>query len=53
MADFSKISPFQVDPSAIEEAVTFSPEDFAPGSEGDKESMVEKRESVSYWKDAA
>ena len=53
MADFSKISPFQVDPSAIEEAVTFSPEDFEPASEGEKESMVEKRKSVSYWKDAA
>ena len=53
MADFSKISPFQVDPSAIEEAMTLTADDFAPASEGEKENMVEKRKSVSYWRDAA
>ena len=53
MADFSKISPFQVDPSAIEEAMTLTAEDFVPASEGEKENMVEKRKSVSYWRDAA
>ena len=53
MADFSKISPFQVDPSAIEEALALTAEDFAPASEGEKENMIEKRKSVSYWRDAA
>ena len=53
MADFSKISPFQVDPSGIEETFGLTAEDFAPASEGEKESMVETRKSVSYWKDAA
>ena len=53
MADFSKISPFQVDPSAIEEAMTLTADDFIPASEGEKENMVEKRKSVSYWRDAA
>ena len=53
MADFSKVSPFQVDPAAIEEAMLLTAEDFAPASEGEKESMVEKRKSVSYWRDAA
>ena len=53
MADFSKISPFQVDPSAIEEAMALTAEDFVPASEGEKENMVEKRKSVSYWRDAA
>ena len=53
MADYSKISPFQVDPSSIEEALSLTPDDFTPASETEKESMVERRKSVSYWRDAA
>ncbi|MCR4805347.1 MAG: ABC transporter permease [Clostridia bacterium] len=52
MADFGKLSPFQVDP-AIVEGLSLSPDDFSPASEGEKENMVEKRKSVSYWRDAA
>ncbi len=51
--DFSKISPFHVDPSPITEAFELTAEDFAPANESEKQSMVEKRKSVSYWRDAA
>ena len=51
--DFSKISPFHVDPTPIIEEFELNAEDFAPANQSEKESMVEKRKSVSYWRDAA
>ncbi len=52
MADFSKLSPFQVDPSLIE-SLELTAEDFILADDQEKEKMVEKRKSVSYWRDAA
>ena len=51
-AKFARISPFQVDPEKIMETFGLSDEDFAPAAESEKESMVEKHKSVSYWRDA-
>ena len=48
---FAKFSPFMVDPESIEK--TFSADDFAPASLEERESVVEKHKSVSYWRDAA
>ena len=48
-AKFAKISPFQVDPDKIP---PLTDEDFAPAAENEKEAMVEKHKSVSYWRDA-
>ncbi|MBR2572488.1 MAG: ABC transporter permease [Clostridia bacterium] len=49
---FAKISPFQVDPKEIEQAFGLNSGDFEAASETEKESVVEKRKSVSYWRDA-
>ena len=51
-AKFARISPFQVDPEKIMDTFGISDEDFAPAAESEKESMVEKHKSVSYWRDA-
>ena len=48
-AKFAKISPFQVDPDKIP---PLTAEDFAPAADKEKEAMVEKHKSVSYWRDA-
>ena len=50
---FKKLSPFQVDPDKVWADYDLSALDFAPASDADKESVVEIRESVSYWRDAA
>ena len=50
---FKKFSPFQVDPDKVWADYGLNESDFAPASEAEKESMVEVRESVSYWRDAA
>lgn len=50
--NFAKISPFMVDPEPIEEMFQTGPEDFEPATETEKESVVEKHKSVSYWRDA-
>ena len=47
---FAKLSPFQVDPERVD--IKLTPEDFEPASQDEKSSMVEKRKSVSYWRDA-
>ena len=49
---FAKISPFQVDPDRIPDTLAFDPDDFSSASDSEKESMVEKHKSVSYWRDA-
>ena len=49
---FAKISPFQVDPDRIPDTLSFDPDDFAAASDSEKENMVEKHKSVSYWRDA-
>ena len=49
---FAKLSPFQVDPARVMGEYGLSAADFEPASNDEKESMVEKRKSVSYWKDA-
>ena len=51
-AKFAKLSPFQVDPDIIAETFQLNPDDFTPANEEEKETMVEKRKSVSYWRDA-
>ena len=50
---FKKLSPFQVDPDRVWADYDLSSADFAPASDTEKESMVEVRKSVSYWRDAA
>ena len=49
---FAKLSPFQVDPEKIETIAAFTADDFAPAGDSEKEAMVEKHKSVSYWRDA-
>ena len=49
---FAKLSPFQVDPQAIEQAFGLNPGDFDAASEAERASVVEKHKSVSYWRDA-
>ena len=48
-----KISPFMVDPEPIEESFSFQAGDFESASLEERESVVEKHKSVSYWRDAA
>ena len=48
----AKISPFVVDPEPIEQAFLPQEGDFEPASAEEKESVVEKHKSVSYWRDA-
>lgn len=48
-----KFSPFQVDPEKVWADYNIDPSDFEPATESEKESMVEIRKSVSYWRDAA
>ena len=50
---FKKLSPFQVDPDRVWADYDLSSADFAPATDTEKESMVEVRKSVSYWRDAA
>jgi len=47
---FAKLSPFQVDPDRVD--IPLSIEDMEPATIEEKTSMVEKRKSVSYWRDA-
>ncbi len=48
----AKISPFMVDPAPIEEAFVPQAGDFEQASLEERESVVEKHKSVSYWRDA-
>ena len=50
---FKEFSPFQVNPDTVWADYNLNESDFAPASEAEKESMVEVRKSVSYWRDAA
>ena len=50
---FKEFSPFQVDPDKVWADYNISASDFEPATESEKESMVEIRKSVSYWRDAA
>ena len=50
---FAKLSPFQVDPERVWADYGISASDFEPATDQEKESMVEVRKSVSYWRDAA
>ena len=52
MAKLTSISPFRPDPDKIMEAFGLTDADFSPADESEKESMVEKHKSVSYWRDA-
>ena len=52
MANLSSISPFRPDPDKIMEAFGLNDSDFSLADESEKESMVEKHKSVSYWRDA-
>ena len=52
MANLTSISPFRPDPDKIMEAFGLTDADFSPADESEKESMVEKHKSVSYWRDA-
>ena len=48
----AKISPFMVDPAPIEKAFVPQAGDFEQASLEERESVVEKHKSVSYWRDA-
>ncbi len=50
---FKEFSPFQVNPDKVWADYDINASDFAPATETEKESMVEIRKSVSYWRDAA
>ena len=50
---FKEFSPFQVNPEKVWADYNISASDFEPATESEKESMVEIRKSVSYWRDAA
>ena len=50
--NFAKLSPFQVDPEKIE-ALNLTDADFDLASDDEKESVVYRHKSVSYWRDAA
>ena len=50
---FKELSPFQVDPDKVWADYGINPSDFEPATDTEKESMVEVRKSVSYWRDAA
>ncbi|MBQ6151541.1 MAG: ABC transporter permease [Mogibacterium sp.] len=50
---FKEFSPFQVNPDKVWADYNISASDFEPATEAEKESMVEVRKSVSYWRDAA
>ena len=50
---FKKFSPFQVDPDRVWADYDITASDFEPATRSEKESMVEVRDSVSYWMDAA
>ena len=49
---FAKISPFMVDPEPIEKAFQLQDGDFEKATMEERESVVEKHKSVSYWRDA-
>lgn len=51
--EIGKFSPFQVNPDKVWADYGLSCSDFAPATSSEKESMVEIRKSVSYWRDAA
>ena len=44
---------FQLNPDRIPDLDAFTADDFAPATSAEKEAVVERRQSVSYWKDAA
>ena len=48
----AEISPFVVNPEPIEEAFLPQESDFEPATLAERESVVEKHKSVSYWRDA-
>lgn len=50
---FEKFSPFQVNPDKVWADYDITDSDFEPATSEEKESMVEIRKSVSYWRDAA
>ena len=50
---FKDFSPFQVNPDKVWADYDISASDFEPATDSEKESMVEIRKSVSYWRDAA
>ena len=50
--NFAKLSPFQVDPEAIEQAFGLREGDFEGASLAEREAVVEKHKSISYWRDA-
>ncbi len=50
---FKEFSPFQVNPDKVWADYNIDPSDFEPATDSEKESMVEVRKSVSYWRDAA
>ena len=49
---FAKVSPFVVNPEPIEEAFQLNDKDFERATLSEREAVVEKHKSVSYWKDA-
>ena len=49
---FAKVSPFVVDPEPIEEVFHLNDQDFEQATLSEREAVVEKHKSVSYWRDA-
>lgn len=50
---FKDLSPFHVNPDRVWTELNLEAADFEPATTVEKESMVEVRKSVSYWRDAA
>ena len=50
--NFAKVSPFVVDPEPIENSFLPKEGDFEPATMEERESVVEKHKSISYWRDA-
>ena len=49
---FAKVSPFMVNPEPIEQSFQLNDADFEPATLTERESVVQKHKSVSYWRDA-
>ena len=41
---------FQLNPDRIPDLDAFNADDFAPATSAEKEAVVERRQSVSYWR---
>lgn len=52
MNSFGKVHFFRVDPKTVMETFDIKDEEFNPATEEEKANLVEKRKSISFWRDA-